>query len=123
MGEVIKYFASKNLSVTLNNGKINITGQNSHLISQDIKKNPYLKIALLSESLDYQKPGYSSVENITKNKSLMSNIFSKRKEFSKNRPDPYTKQQKEIIKQNKRKDLDLVSQQELFYHQQAYKVF
>jgi hypothetical protein len=39
------------------------------------------------------------------------------------RPDAFTKEEKDQIKQNKRKDLELVADQELFYHREAYKVF
>jgi hypothetical protein len=49
------------------NGKIVVSGQNSHLISDELKNNKYLKIALIEESLNYEKPIYSTTENILMN--------------------------------------------------------
>lgn len=105
------------------NGKVTVSGPNSHLISEDIKNNQYLKIALLSESLNYEKPIYSTAENPTRNPQLAKELFRNRASFRDIRPDTFTKEEKDTIKQNKRKDLELVADQELFYHKEAYKVF
>ncbi len=51
--ELMRFFEAKNIKVSLVNGKVTVSGPNSHLISEDIKNNQYLKIALLSESLNY----------------------------------------------------------------------
>jgi hypothetical protein len=64
--ELMRFFEAKNLKVSLVNGKVTVSGPNSHLISEDIKNNQYLKIALLSESLNYEKPVYSKAENPTR---------------------------------------------------------
>lgn len=111
------------MKVALVNGKVTVSGRNSHLISSDIKNNQYLKIALLSESLDYEKPIYSTAQNPTRSPELAKDLFRNRAFFRDIRPDSFTKEEKDTIKQNKRKDLELVADQEFFYHKEAYKVF
>ena len=48
MKELMRFFESRNLKVSLVNGKVVVNGPNAHIISEDIKNNQYLKIALLS---------------------------------------------------------------------------
>lgn len=115
MRELVKFFESKDLKVSLANGKVVVSGPNSEAISEDIKNNPYLKIALLSESLNYEKPVYSSAQNPSKSKELAMEVIASRKSLKEMRPDFFSKEEKETIRQNKRKELELVIDQELFY--------
>lgn len=101
----MKFFESKNLKASLVNGKVVVSGPNAQNISEDIKNNPYLKIALLSESLNYEKPLYSTAENPTKNGDLMKDIFNHRSSFKDVRPDAFSKEEKDTIKQSKKKEL------------------
>jgi hypothetical protein len=48
MKDLMRFFESKNLKVSLVNGKVAVSGPNAHIISEEIKNNQYLKIALLS---------------------------------------------------------------------------
>jgi hypothetical protein len=123
MRELMRFFEGKNLKVSLVNGKVVVSGPNAHIISEDIKNNKYLKIALISETLNYEKPLYSTAENPTHSSELAKDLFRSRSSFKDMRPDTFTKEEKDVIKQNKRRDLELVADQELFYHREAYKVF
>lgn len=105
MRELLRFFEAKNIKVSLVNGKVVVSGPNSHLITEDIKNNQYLKIALLSETLNYEKPLYSTAENPTRSPQLAKELFQNRAVFKEVRPDPLTKEEKDTIKQNKRKDL------------------
>jgi len=68
-----------------------VSGPNSHLLTEEIKNNKYLKIALLSESLNYEKPLYSSVENPIKNRELSKEILSRKSALREVKPEGLTK--------------------------------
>jgi hypothetical protein len=86
-----------------------VSGPNSDLISNEIKSNNYLKIALLSDSLNYEKPIYSSLENPTKNADAARDIFKYRSMLKDIRPEALTKEKKEAVQATKKKELDLVA--------------
>lgn len=101
MRELIKYFQNKEIKVSLVHGQVVVSGPNSHLLTEEIKNNKYLKIALLSESLNYEKPLYSSVENPIKNRELSKEILSRKSALREVKPEGLTKQDKETIKHSK----------------------
>lgn len=100
--------------MSLQNGKVVVTGSNSNILSNQIKNNPYLKIALLSESLNYEKPIYSTLENITKNQDHIQSIFKHKSMLKDVKTEPLTKEQKDLIRQNKKKDIGLVSDEQVY---------
>ena len=58
----MKYLKNRNIKVKIENGNVVVSGQNSELISEKIRKNKYFKIALLEEALNYERPVYSSAK-------------------------------------------------------------
>jgi hypothetical protein len=48
MKDLVKYLESHNIKINLQNGNIVVSGSNSEQITNEIKSNKYLRIALLS---------------------------------------------------------------------------
>ena len=109
MKELIRYFETRKVKLSLQNGKVVVSGVNSDLVTSSIRDNKYLKIALLSEALNYEKPIYSAFEKSTSNQEEAREVFHQRNLFKENRPDVLDKEKKETVQANKKKELDLVA--------------
>jgi hypothetical protein len=79
-------------------------------------------MALLSDSLNYEKPMHSAVENPTKTSDGISQLFEKRKQFKDNRPDMLSKEDKATVQAAKKKELELVSNEGLDFNREVYKI-
>lgn len=107
---MIKYLKTKDIKVKLSNGKIVLRGLNSKMINRDIYNNKYFQIALLSERLNYEKPNFTtSAENEIKNDDLAKDVIKRKISMRDVRPDSFSKEDRDTIKINKRKELELVA--------------
>lgn len=61
--ELIKYLENNKIKISFENGEVVVKGDKAGKISQKIRNNNYLKMALLSDSLNYEKPMYPAAEN------------------------------------------------------------
>ena len=78
MRELKKYFESRDIKLSLENGKVVMSGSKSQLIPEEIKNSKYLKIALLSDTLNYERPVFSAAENPTKSQEGIDQIYKHR---------------------------------------------
>ena len=77
---------------------------------------PEVKIALLTEKLNYEKPGTGKPKNNQASMARRSVILN-------TRPDKLTNEEKELIKYNKRLDMELASDSDFPNTRQVYKIF
>jgi hypothetical protein len=75
-----------------------------------------VKIALLTEKLNYEKPNAGKAKN---NQPLMV----RRSVLLKNKPDRLTPEEKELIKYNKKLDMEMASESDFPNTKEVYKIF
>lgn len=73
--QLIKYLEDRQINISYESGEVVVEGPKADMISKKIRNNNYLKMALLSDSLNYEKPMRRAIENPLKSSEGVGKIF------------------------------------------------
>lgn len=111
--QLIKYLEDRQINISYESGEVVVEGPKADMISKKIRSNNYLKMALLSDYLNYEKPMRRAIENPLKSSEGVGKIFEIRKSLKEVRADPLSKEDKANIQAAKKKELELISDEAL----------